>query len=94
MITVNTVQALLVELTAEQFESLAFYTSCYSRKKYVATNDEVRIFLKEFVSPDEYNNLDNHIYPSDIIAIFFILVSIALSITICNTSCTQCANVV
>ena len=59
MITVNTVKALLVELTSEQFESLAFYTSCYSRKKYVATNDEVRIFLKEFVSPDEYNNLDN-----------------------------------
>ena len=59
MIAVNTVETLLVELTSDQFESLAFYTSCYSRKKYVASADEVRIFLKEFVSVEEYNSLDN-----------------------------------
>lgn len=59
MITVNTVETLLVELTSEQFESLAFYTSCYSRKKYVATSQETRIFLKEFVSQDEYKALGN-----------------------------------
>lgn len=57
MIAVNTVETLLVELTSEQFESLMFYTSCNSKKKYVASADETRIFLKEFVSEDEYKVL-------------------------------------